>query len=60
MGPGQRKYIEGRIADFDQRARWLRQHAHEDIEWINEELPVLEAKITSLRAKLELSGAASL
>lgn len=54
MSPGQRKYIERRIVDLDQRAHWLRVAvmAAWAQDWHREDLNELETKIAALRARL--------
>ena len=54
MSPGQRKYIERRIANLDQRAMWLRHYCKtpEAQDWCHEELEEYETRIAALRAKL--------
>ncbi len=54
MSPGQRRYIERRIAQIQDRAVWLRHHCKtsEAQDWHHEELAGLDARIAALQAKL--------
>lgn len=54
MSPGQRRYIERRIADLEPRARWLRHHCKttEAHDWHHDELAGYENRISHLRARL--------
>lgn len=54
MSPGQRAYIERRIAQLDERAGWLRVAVKESWAevWHRDELAEYETKISGLRARL--------
>ena len=56
MGPGQRRYIERRIAMLEARAGWLRMH--DTPEWCREELAEIEPKLAALRQRLIIDEAA--
>jgi hypothetical protein len=54
MSPGQRKYIERRLAKVEMRQCMIRPHLNkpDTPEWMLDEWPELETKADALRARL--------
>lgn len=55
MSPGQRRYIELRLASVLDRMAWMRHHMDktDTPEWMQIEFPKLQAKADALRARLQ-------